>query len=564
MADQSLTCFFRDFVDHEYGDTFDAVQASDGTPTKTDKASDYRGAYHSTELAYLGYLYGNLYLHGGDVTLHYRFDPQAQERDLVLNPVEILAESGLTIRSVQRDGAAYAAFDATSRTLHLPAGVGGTFAVTYGVTHTTEALHRPVVAMADASAAVPEGGTVSVAVRRATRLGDAVGAATVAWSLASGTATVGADAPVAGGTLTWTADGPSEQTIAIAVSQDATYEGPETLVLTLVDAGAGAELGATVATTITIADDDPQPVTITLSDVERIYTGVAQGVTVTAEPIAPVTIVYQPYSADPGVGGTPVGDPIAAPVHAGWYAVHAAASAAFIGTADGWLHIAPAPLTLTIADAAMAVGGALPTFTWTATGLVGADAAAMVVTGTPTSAADGGLPGRFAITAGSLAVMAGDYALAAIVAGQLTVGDPETQGPTVALEGPNRAMVGQAFTLTVRFSEAVSGCSVDDLVLAGAATVAEWQTMDAAQYRCRVMPDAVGTLTVSLAVGAGADVWGNTSLAAPNLVVQVSPPPEAGGAGGGGGSDGGCGAGAALAILAALGLRRRVHRPDVV
>jgi hypothetical protein len=133
-----------------------------------------------------------------------------------------------------------------------------------------------------------------------------------------------------------------------------------------------------------------------------------------------------------------------APVHAGWYAVHATAGGAFAGSGTCWLHISPAPLRICIADAAMAVGGALPAFTWEATGLVGSDGAAMVVSGSPSCTADGSAAGRFAIDRGSLAAKTGDYALVEVIAGVLMVAASDGAATSSAADGGGGCGAGTA------------------------------------------------------------------------------------------------------------------------
>ena len=94
------------------------------------------------------------------------------------------------------------------------------------------------------------------------------------------------------------------------------------------------------------------------------------------------------------------------------------------------------------------------------------------------------------------------------------------------------------------------------LAVTGTATLDGWYMVDALRYRCQVTPSEAGMLAISLPAGAAQDAWGNGNSAAPSLTVMVAPPQTGGGMSGGGGG-GGCGAGAVLAVLTALGLRRR-------
>jgi hypothetical protein len=100
------------------------------------KGDMFKAGYHSVELFYLVYLYGNLYYHNQPVTLYYNFEPDDSDRTISLWPVAIEDER-LLISAVQLDGADYANFDPSTRELTIPAGTGGVFAVTFESRYST-------------------------------------------------------------------------------------------------------------------------------------------------------------------------------------------------------------------------------------------------------------------------------------------------------------------------------------------------------------------------------------------------------------------------------------------
>ena len=130
MADETLHFFMRYFVDHTYGEVYEN-RTRYGTETwGTHKGGGGKAAYHSIELGYYTYLYGSLFYTNEPVQLHYQFVSQASPRSLRLTPLAI-SDGQLMISAVLRDGQPYADFDGATRTLNLPAGVGGHFEVTF-------------------------------------------------------------------------------------------------------------------------------------------------------------------------------------------------------------------------------------------------------------------------------------------------------------------------------------------------------------------------------------------------------------------------------------------------
>ena len=100
------------------------------------------------------------------------------------------------------------------------------------------------------------GGSVTITV---TRTGGSDGAVSVQYATSDGTATQPADYSTASGTLSWTDGDSTSQTFIVSLASDATYEGSETVNLTLSSPGGHATLGANATATLTITDDDVQP-----------------------------------------------------------------------------------------------------------------------------------------------------------------------------------------------------------------------------------------------------------------------------------------------------------------
>ncbi len=132
MADETLDFFMKYFVDHTYGDVYaDRTRYGAAIPQwGNNKGNSGKAAYHSIELGYYVYLYGKLFVKNEPATLHYRFIPLNEPRDVFLTPLAI-ADEQLRIGGVLREGQPYNDFDPVERVLHLPAGVGGHFEVTY-------------------------------------------------------------------------------------------------------------------------------------------------------------------------------------------------------------------------------------------------------------------------------------------------------------------------------------------------------------------------------------------------------------------------------------------------
>ncbi|MFQ5652659.1 MAG: AGE family epimerase/isomerase [bacterium] len=156
MADESLDFFMTFFVDREFGEVYADRTRRGDIAYNENKGSRWKAAYHSTELGYYVYLYGNLLARNEPVTLHYNFTEAAEERGFPMTPLAI-ADSKLRIKEVLHEGQVYTNFDPEDRILTLPAGVVGHFEVTYE--RTGAGLNRsPIVVNAIDPVTLVEGG----------------------------------------------------------------------------------------------------------------------------------------------------------------------------------------------------------------------------------------------------------------------------------------------------------------------------------------------------------------------------------------------------------------------
>jgi mannose/cellobiose epimerase-like protein (N-acyl-D-glucosamine 2-epimerase family) len=130
MADETLEFFMKYFVDHTYGEVYENRTKYGTQIWDTNKGGSGKAGYHSTELGYYVYLYGKLLLNRDPATLYYSFAPVGRQRALRLSPLTVRNDF-YRIDNVTLSGVSYTSFDGANRLLTIPAGVGGTFAVTY-------------------------------------------------------------------------------------------------------------------------------------------------------------------------------------------------------------------------------------------------------------------------------------------------------------------------------------------------------------------------------------------------------------------------------------------------
>ncbi len=110
--------------------------------------------------------------------------------------------------------------------------------------------------------------TVSVS-----RFGGSVGAVSVTYATASGTATSGADFTAVSGTLSWTNGESGIKAFTIPITSDAAPEGLEAILVGLSSPTGGATLGTLSASVVTIVDDDSPPTILAQPQPQSVYLG---------------------------------------------------------------------------------------------------------------------------------------------------------------------------------------------------------------------------------------------------------------------------------------------------
>ena len=101
----------------------------------------------------------------------------------------------------------------------------------------------------------------------------------------------------------------------------------------------------------------------------------------------------------------------------------------------------------------------------------------------------------------------------------------DTTAPTVTITSTASAPVSEPFSITVTFSESVTGFELDDLVVVNGSASDLQGT--GASYSAMVAPAASGTVTVDIAAGAAEDSAGNPSAAATqfSIAAELTPVP---------------------------------------
>lgn len=130
MADETVNFFMKYFVDHQYGEVYENRTRYGSQAWYDNKGDNSKGGYHSIETGYYLYLYGSLFLNNQPVTLHYNFTASDSSRNIVLTPLAI-PDNEMVIKNVSYNGQPYNNFISASRTLTLPAGTRGEFAVSF-------------------------------------------------------------------------------------------------------------------------------------------------------------------------------------------------------------------------------------------------------------------------------------------------------------------------------------------------------------------------------------------------------------------------------------------------
>ncbi len=138
------------------------------------------------------------------------------------------------------------------------------------------------------------GTTATITVSRTSGI---AGAVTVAYATSNGTATAGQDYTSAAGTLSWSNGDASAKTFAISILDDSSFEGNETVHITLSNPTGGVVIGSPNQTVLTIIDNEGPPlVSLSISDVTQAEGNAANqmifAVTLSAASAQTVTVNY--------------------------------------------------------------------------------------------------------------------------------------------------------------------------------------------------------------------------------------------------------------------------------
>ena len=134
MADETLSFFMTYFVDHIYSEVYSDRTRYGAQIWGDEKGNNNKAGYHSIELGYYTYLYGNLFYKERPVTLYYQFSPLDSDREIVMNPLAF-TNTSYRIKEIEKDGITYNDFNPETRSLYIPAGTGGEFRITYELTN---------------------------------------------------------------------------------------------------------------------------------------------------------------------------------------------------------------------------------------------------------------------------------------------------------------------------------------------------------------------------------------------------------------------------------------------
>ncbi|KAA3616898.1 MAG: T9SS C-terminal target domain-containing protein [Calditrichaeota bacterium] len=128
-ADETLSFYMKYFRDKVYGDVFGSTSRT-GQALGTSKASYWKAGYHSVELAFYTYLYGNLFIHQKPAELYYYFPATDSARSISLYPLAIEDEN-LIVTNVLLNDSLFDDYNPITRELSIDSGEGGIFKVTF-------------------------------------------------------------------------------------------------------------------------------------------------------------------------------------------------------------------------------------------------------------------------------------------------------------------------------------------------------------------------------------------------------------------------------------------------
>ncbi|MFT3706940.1 MAG: Calx-beta domain-containing protein [Archangium sp.] len=152
----------------------------------------------------------------------------------------------------------------------------GTTSATLTITENDPAPAGTLGLSASTYSAAENAGPIVVTVRRT---GGSNGAVSVQYATSNGTATAGSDYTAASGTLSWANGDVADKTFNIALSNDTTFEGDETINVTLSNV-VGATLGASSAVATIVEDDSPSAGTLSFNVTTQTVTEVAMTMSV--------------------------------------------------------------------------------------------------------------------------------------------------------------------------------------------------------------------------------------------------------------------------------------------
>ena len=100
---------------------------------------------------------------------------------------------------------------------------------------------------------------------------------------------------------------------------------------------------------------------------------------------------------------------------------------------------------------------------------------------------------------------------------------PDTEAPGVSISVPSGTQTG-AFSVTITFTESVSGFTQSDLSLSGtaSASITGWSTIDNTTYTATITPTSSGSVTLNVNAGVATDAANNQNTAATSQTVTVS------------------------------------------
>jgi hypothetical protein len=241
---------------------------------------------------------------------------------------------------------------------------GKLFAGAYGATPSTLNLRRlntglaagaGAVQFASATASVTEGNAVTLTVNRT---GGSLGAVSVNYQAASGTATNALDFPASSGTLTWADGETTAKTITINVPTDNMLEPNETFAVNLAVPVGATRIGAVSSATVTVADGDTGSGLPTVF-FDPISSTATEGVGVTIDVTVKLSIA--------------VGVPVTVPFTLG--------GTATLGTAGDWTLAGTSPITFAAGETVKTL-----TITLVDNAVAEDDETAIITLGAPTGA----------------------------------------------------------------------------------------------------------------------------------------------------------------------------------